>query len=524
MACGVSNDRLYLYLISLLSATFGNPVTKTVEDANYWRNQAQDDLNQRLSYLRNTNAAKNVIMFLGDGMGISTVTAARIHKGQLNGQTGEETEMTFEKFPYTGFIKTYNTDQQVPDSAGTATAFLCGVKSKAGTVGVDDKVQYSNCSTVQGAEVTSILDWSLAEGKSVGLVTTTRVTHATPAAAYAHAPRRSWEGDTSLDSTQKGCTDIAYQLIKDNPDIQVILGGGRRFFLSINETDPELGGASSYQRRDTSLVQEWIQDKQNRNKTHAYAWRKEEFDAINPDNTEFVLGLFQSSHMQYEHERDKTSNGEPSLQEMTIKALEILRKNANGYFLLVEGGRIDHGHHGTRGRVALEETVMFDKAVSSAIDMTSERDTLIVVTADHSHVFAMGGYPTRGNNILGLVENDIADDGMPYTSLVYGNGPVQRENLTGVDTTHKDYRQTSAVYMTSETHAGEDIPVYARGPMAHLLTGTHEQSYIPHVMAYASCVGHNKDHCKRTLTSDSHNLRHSITLLFTLSIFIISIV
>ncbi|VDI63596.1 alkaline phosphatase, partial [Mytilus galloprovincialis] len=279
-------------LISLLSVTFGNPVTKTVEDANYWRNQAQDDLNQRLSYLRNTNAAKNVIMFLGDGMGISTVTAARIYKGQLNGQTGEEAEMTFEKFPYTGFIKTYNTDQQVPDSAGTATAFLCGVKSKAGTVGVDDKVQYSNCSTVQGAEVTSILDWSLAEGKSVGLVTTTRVTHATPAAAYAHAPRRSWEGDTNLDSSQKGCTDIAYQLIKDNPDIQVILGGGRRFFLSKNETDPERGDVSSYQRWDTSLVQEWIQDKQYRNKTHAYAWRKKEFDAINPDNTDFVLGLF----------------------------------------------------------------------------------------------------------------------------------------------------------------------------------------------------------------------------------------
>ncbi|CAC5414963.1 E3.1.3.1 [Mytilus coruscus] len=229
-------------------------------------------------------------MFLGDGMGISTVTAARIYKGQLNGQTGEEAEMTFETFPYTGFIKTYNTDQQVPDSAGTATAFLCGVKSKAGTVGVDDKVQYSNCSTVQGAEVTSILDWSLAEGKSVGLVTTTRVTHATPAAAYAHAPRRSWEGDTRLDSTQKGCTDIAYQLIKDNPDIQVILGGGRRFFLSENETDPELRYTHAYQRRDTSLVQEWIQDKQNRNKTHAYAWKKEEFDAINSDNTDFVLG------------------------------------------------------------------------------------------------------------------------------------------------------------------------------------------------------------------------------------------
>ena len=122
-------------------------------------------------------------------------------------------------FPNFLSLQTYNTDQQVPDSAGTGTAFLTGVKSKAGTVGLDDNVEYANCST--GVKVTSILDWSLLEGKSVGIVTTTRVTHATPAASYAHAARRGWEGDATLDSSQPGCKDIAYQLIMDNPNIQV---------------------------------------------------------------------------------------------------------------------------------------------------------------------------------------------------------------------------------------------------------------------------------------------------------------
>lgn len=110
----------------------------------------------------------------------------------------------------------------MPDSAGTGTAYLCGVKSKAGTIGVDDNVQYDNCTSMKGAEVTSILDWSLLEDKSVGIVTTTRITHATPAASYAHAAKRGWEGDTQLEPGE-GCTDIAYQLVMDNPNIQVII-------------------------------------------------------------------------------------------------------------------------------------------------------------------------------------------------------------------------------------------------------------------------------------------------------------
>ncbi|OWF46723.1 alkaline phosphatase, tissue-nonspecific isozyme-like [Mizuhopecten yessoensis] len=478
------------WLMSLIVCT-------VTQDAAYWNTQAQETLKRMMNQKHNTNVAKNVILFLGDGLGISTVTASRIYKGQLQSQTGEETVMAYEKFPFTGLIKTYNTDQQVPDSAGTATAFLCGVKAKAGTVGLDDSAIHSNCASQHGTEVKSILDWSKNEGKSTGIVTTTRVTHATPAASYAHAADRGWEGDTELqvEEIEGGCRDIAYQLIMNNSDVNVILGGGRRYFLSINKTDPELNETTRSQRGDLDLIDEWTQDKVDRNSSHSYVWNNAQFANVDPDKTDHLLGLFESSHMQYEHSRNKGPDGEPSLAEMTQKAIQVLDNNPMGFFLLVEGGRIDHAHHATYGRRALHETVAFEEAVQMALNLTNDEETLVVVTADHSHVFMAGGYPSRGNSILGLVNDEMGDDTMPYTSLVYGNGPVGRENLTNIDTADFDYKQGSAVPLSSETHAGEDVPVYANGPMAHLLTGTHEQNYIAHVMAYASCVGLNKDHC-----------------------------
>jgi alkaline phosphatase len=97
--------------------------------------------------------------------------------------------------------------------------------------------------------------------------------------------------------------------------------------------------------------------------------------------------------MDYKLEAD--TEVEPSLVEMTAKALEVLKKNENGFVLLVEGGRIDHGHHETRSRISLEETLEFEKAVELVKKETSEEDTLIVVTADHGHVFTVGGYPVR---------------------------------------------------------------------------------------------------------------------------------
>ncbi|KAJ8320726.1 hypothetical protein KUTeg_002313 [Tegillarca granosa] len=432
----------------------------------YWKKQAKDSLRVALSSTMNIGVAKNVILFIGDGMGVSTVTAARILQGQRRNKTGEENILSFEKFPHVAFSKIYSQDYQTPDSACTATAMLCGVKSNYGTLGVTGNVKRSDCEGSKGNELSSIFKWSKDKGKSTGIVTTTRITHATIAAGYSNSADRGWENDANMVNVKGGCKDIAKQLIEDNKDIQVLLGGGRRNFLPFDAEDPE--GYNLYRtgRRDNrNLIDDWVDDKVKKNKTHRYVWNSTDFYQVNADKTDYLLGLFEGSHMQFEADRLTTREkaGEPSLAEMTTKAIEILRKNnKNGYFLLVEGGRIDHAHHDSMAHKSLVDTLAFADAVA------------------------------------------IARDGYPYTTLMYANGPgapvyEERRNLTG-----------SAVPLYSETHSGEDVPIYARGPMSHLFQGVKEQNYIAHVMAYASCVGDykNREDCAASL-SNIENTHHS---------------
>ncbi|KAL3869103.1 hypothetical protein ACJMK2_041828 [Sinanodonta woodiana] len=474
------------------------------ETADYWRAVAKAELKNALATQTNIGVAKNVILFLGDGMSIPTVTASRILKGQLKNQTGEEGHLSFDLFPHTGLSKTYCQDHQTPDSAATGTAYLSGVKTNAATIGVDGRTRFGDCYSSKGAEVTSILDWSLAAGKSVGIVTTTRVTHATPAAAYAHVANRDWEGDHYTAGIPGGCKDIAAQLVDDNPNIQVIMGGGRQFFLRYDQRDPEHGSNAHYGRRDgRDLIQKWMDDKHTRGKNYKYVWNATDFHAVDPSSTDFLLGLFEYSHMNYDYERNDPNHekaGEPSLEEMTEKAIQILSKNKKGFFLLVEGGLIDHGHHEGRALLALYDTLAFDKAVAKGDSITNRNDTLIVVTADHSHTMNIVGYPSRGNDILGKVDDghgglSRGSDGLPYTTLLYLDGPGydvhsgHRGNITRLNTDDKHYHQQAAVPLSSETHGGDDVAIFARGPMSHLFTGVHEQNYIAHLMAYASCVG-----------------------------------
>ena len=244
----------------------------------------------------------------------------------------------------------------------------------------------------------------------------------------------------------------------------------------------------------------------------AYVFDQAGFDAIDPDNTERVLGLFNESHMQYEADRGNDIAGEPSLSEMTEKAIDVLDNNKKGFFLMVESGRIDHGHHAGSAFNALDDTIEFSKAVQAAVNSVNMEDTLIIVTADHSHVFTIAGYPKRGNPILGKVvsvgqtEPATAADGMPYTTLGYTNGlgfrdlgsetnadasyglPVAtgRVDLTGVNTESTGFHQEALVPLGSETHAGEDVVIYGKGPGAHMVSGTNEQNVVFHVMNHAA--------------------------------------
>ncbi|KAK2108298.1 hypothetical protein P7K49_013463 [Saguinus oedipus] len=470
-----------------------------VEEENpaFWNRQAAKALDAAKKLQPAQTAAKNLILFLGDGMGVSTVTAARILKGQKKGKLGPETPLAMDRFPYVALSKTYSVDKHVPDSAATATAYLCGVKGNYKTIGLSAAARFNQCNTTRGNEVVSVMNRAKKAGKSVGVVTTTRVQHASPAGTYAHTVNRNWYSDSNMPFSvrREGCQDIATQLIS-NMDIDVILGGGRKYMFRMGTPDPEYPHNYSHDgiRMDgKNLVQEWLAKHQGAR----YVWNRTELmqASLDPSVTH-LMGLFEPGDMKYEIHRDSTRD--PSLMEMTEAALRLLSRNPRGFFLFVEGGRIDHGHHESRAYRALTETIMFDDTIERAGQLTSEEDTLTLVTADHSHVFSFGGYPLRGSSVYGLAPGE-ARDGKAYTALLYGNGPGYvlkggaRPDVTESQSGSPEYRQQSAVLLDEETHAGEDVAVLARGPQAHLVHGVQEQSFIAHVMAFAACLEPYKD-------------------------------
>lgn len=447
----------------------------------------------------NKKKAKNVILFIGDGMGVSTLTAARIFDGQLRGESGEENRLSFEEFPYSAFSKTYSTNQQTSDSAPTATAILTGVKTRDGIISVDQNVVRGDHTTVAGNETISILQMAEESGRSTGIVSTARITHATPAATYAHSPDRNWESDTDVlrrnpKAVEAGFPDIARQLIefKAGNGIDVAFGGGRSKFIPAGTADPEYPALEGERADGRDLTREWA-EKSNA----SFIWNRQQFDAIDVRKAGRVLGLFERSHMRYERDRKNDPAGEPSLAEMTEKAVDILSQNKKGFFLMVEGGRIDHAHHNGNAFNALGETSALSDAVRAAVAKVDLSETLIIVTADHSHAFTIAGYPARGNNILGLTrsiggdgdpetEPTLAGDKKPYTTLGYANGPGYRAGgrpeLTHEEAVDPKYRQEATVPMSSETHGGEDVAIYAVGPSAYLIHGSMEQNWIFHVM------------------------------------------
>jgi len=232
--------------------------------------------------------------------------------------------------------------------------------------------------------------------------------------------------------------------------------------------------------------------------------------------------------MKYEIDRGGDDGGEPSLARMTAFALERLRNQRRGFFLHVEGGRIDHAHHQVNPKRALEETLEFARAVRVAREMSDPDETLIIVTADHSHTLTIGGYPTRGNPILGkVIENDasgapkampeLAEDGLPMTTLGYRDGRgfyelpgrgtanaieamppnAGRADLSDVDTTDEGFHSEVLVPLEDESHGGEDVAIYATGPGAALIGGVMEQHEIFHVMDRAARLSKRAQRLRR---------------------------
>ena len=464
-----------------------------------WFKAGQATIEERLALQPNTGKAKNVILFTADGNGVGTNYAIRLFSGQEAGGLGDDYVQPQETFPNVALVKTYSSNGQTPDSAPTAMAMNTGVKGKNGMINILDSVAYEDCAAGLDAGVTTFAEMVTEMGKSVGVISTARITHATPAAVYARTASRDWEDNTGI---PEGCAqkDIADQLIDQMKAgvIDIALGGGRAHFLPKEVTDVE--GKTGKRTDGRNLVDE---------ATAAGAqvvFGDQDFAALTMGNNAPVLGLFEASHMKYEFDR----TGEPSLAEMVEASIKGLEGNDQGFYLNVEAGRVDHANHDGNLHRVLVDGKAFADAIAKAVELTNPEETLIIVTADHEHAIAFNGYCGRGSKITGLCmeENgagiehngtpNLGADGKPYTVAGYLNGvgsvlveqadksfSGSRPDLTEEQATDPDYIQQALIPMSSETHSGEDVAVFARGPWAHLFGGVIEQNVIFHVMNHA---------------------------------------
>lgn len=473
------------YTISILVISsliaFSNAHASVLEDG--WYQQGDAWLKNKLTVLQSeadykqSLKAKNVILVVGDGMSITTLTASRIWQGQQAGLLGEEHFLHFEQYPHSALIKTYNTNQQSPDSAGTMSAMMTGVKTRAGLISIGPEQDRTDCKNSEKYHQQTLFEWGHDKGFSTGVVTTARLTHATPAATYAHSPDRGWEGDLLRhpNAYWYGCDSIAKQLVeKAYPaGLDIALGGGASKLEGYFESFQQQFG----QQQLIQNQQQLLQLNSNSNRQSAP-----------------ILGVFSSGHMAFELDRKKRSeNKQPSLKSMAEQALKYLQNKQTPYLFVVEGARIDQAHHKGNAARALAETSMLAETVARLDELTDDEDTLIIVTADHSHSFVMAGYPKRGNPILATVKNQqdevvLANDGLPYTTLGYANGKAYGRQFfhdTASDNEHVDFHQGAAIPLRSETHGSDDVALHAKGPRAYLFSGLMEQNEIFHTILQA---------------------------------------
>ncbi|QQB21937.1 alkaline phosphatase [Aeromonas jandaei] len=422
--------------------------------------------------------AKNVILFIGDGMGPTVLTATRLYK------VGEEGNLEMMKLARSARIKTFSNDAQTTDSAPSMAAYTTGVKmnneviamssdTKAVAPGKDANGNkgINNCASDNGKPVPTILELAKAAGKSVGAVTTTELTHATPAATYSHICHRDAAYAIAAQAVPGGAG--FNQALGSGVD--VLMGGGANHWTPYNSTSNKGGRADG---RD--LTAELT--------AQGYRYVTTRTDLAKVDSGK-LIGLFSAkSHLDYELDRvaKGAANTQPSLSEMTAKAIDLLSQNSQGYFLMVEGGRIDHALHGTNAKRSLTDAVALDDAVKTALGKVDLKDTLIVVTADHDHTMTINGYSAKGNKVLDLVKNGDGStqndvDGKPFTTLVFGNGPNRpdvRPTLTSDQVMADDYLQETGVKLGSETHGGGDVMLFADGAGSSRFKGTLDNTRV----------------------------------------------
>ena len=431
-------------------------------------------------------AAKNIIFFLGDGMGATTITAARIYKYQ------EQGFLNMEKMERSARIKTYSNDAQTTDSAPSMGAYMTGIKINNDVISMADAQPVApkkdangngtidSCVAGNGRLVPTILELAKARGKSVGAVTTTEMTHATPASTFAHACDR----DNLYSMASSIVPGSAGYNAALGDGVDVLMGGGRNLFTPYDATANKKGRADG-----RNLLNEFAA------RGYTVAANAAQMQAA-PVGRKFIGIYSDVSHLDYDIERRAE---QPALSQMALKALDLLAPNPKGFFLMVEGGKIDHALHDSNAKRALAETIAFDSAIKAVLDRMQVLDpglknTLVVVTADHDHTLVMNGYAKRGNPILDIVRNPHDGkpardaDGKTYTALAFGNGPNRPGERVDVDSAQAqalDYHQETGVRLSGETHGGGDVKLFATGAGSAVFKGTMENTKVFHLMKAA---------------------------------------
>ncbi|WP_426104214.1 alkaline phosphatase [Massilia sp. TSP1-1-2] len=420
---------------------------------------------------------KNILFFLGDGMGINTLTAARIYA------VGEDGDLTLDTLPESAFVKTFSNDAQTTDSAASMSAYMTGIKSNNGAISMStDTPAREGCTG--GRAAPSLAELARRRGMAVGVVTTTSVTDATPAAVYAHACHRSKEADIASALVPGGA---GYNSALGGLD--VLLGGGTDAFLPLAQGGKRADG------RD--LLAEL------RTRGYRSVADSAQLNAVDAASGAPLVGLFAPENLSYDAVRNPARD--PGLAAMASKAISVLSKKPNGFFLVVEGGLIDLALHDTHAKRALQEVVSFDNTLKATIAQMQAIDpglknTLIVVTADHDHTLLLNGYARRTGKttptepgVLGLVRRvdngkvRVDVDGAPFTIIGFGTGESRVQGkraaaplLTDAIVTADDYHQQAVVRTAAgdETHGGSDVFLGAIGAGADAFHGAIDNTRV----------------------------------------------
>lgn len=398
---------------------------------------------------------KNVVLMIGDGMGMAVIDFARIVL------VGKENYLEFEKFPVVGIVKTYSANSLVTDSAAAATAMSCGVKTNNGYLGLSsDKIP-----------VETIIELAKKKGKSTGLVTTVTITHATPAGFASH-----------VDSRDELVVADQYAKFKN---VDVLIGGGMELFIPRNVN-------GSKRKDDKDLLTEF------RSSGYTIVTQKEQLKNINILKTDKLLGLFKDLDTTYVIDRNFTGKENlPTLAEMSKTALDVLLKNPKGFFLMIEGGKIDWACHANDVATAVYEIKEFNDAVKTVVEtLKNIQDTLIIVTADHETgglSLSNGEYRFSPEKIWQqkISSAQIAKllKGLPEEEI-----KTKFADLTGInDLTDNEIKKISSgdvleiskiislrieIGWSTKTHSGCSVPLYAKGKNAEVFSGVYENTEI----------------------------------------------